>query len=65
MRKEFTRRIKEVIASKLKGGDVVKAIKCWAVSLLPYSGGVVRWTKNELANLNHKTRKLLTWRSLP
>ena len=39
---------------------MVKAISSWAVSLLRYSGGVVKWTKLQLMNLDRKTRKLLT-----
>ena len=39
---------------------VIKAINSWAVSLLWYSGGIVNWTKSELAELDRKTRKLFT-----
>ena len=38
---------------------MVRVINSWAVSLLRYSGGVVRCTKVELMNLDRKTRKLL------
>ena len=57
--KEYVGRVKKVIRSKLNGGNMVKAINSWAVSLLRYSGGVVKWTKLELMNLDRKTRKLL------
>ena len=57
--KEYVRRVKKVIRSKLNGGNMVRVINSWAVSLLRYSGGVVRWTKVELINLDRKTRKLL------
>ena len=57
--KEYVRRVKKVIRSKLNGGNMVRVINSWAVSLLRYSGGVVRWTKVELMNLDQKTRKLL------
>ena len=57
--KEYVRRVKKVIRSKLNGGNMVRVINSWAVSLLRYSGGVVRWTKVELMNLDRKTRKLL------
>ena len=57
--KEYERRVKKVIRSKLNGGNMVRVINSWAVSLLRYSGGVVRWTKVELMNLDRKTRKLL------
>ena len=57
--KEYVRRVKKVIRSKLNGGNMVRVINSWAVSLLRYSSGVVRWTKVELMNLDRKTRKLL------
>ena len=57
--KEYVRRVKKVIRSKLNGGNMVRVINSWAVSLLRYSGGVVSWTKVELMNLDRKTRKLL------
>ena len=57
--KEYVRRVKKVIRSKLNGGNMVRVINSWAVSLLRYSGGVVIWTKVELMNLDRKTRKLL------
>ena len=50
--KEYVRRVKKVIRSKLNGGNMVRVINSWAVSLLRYSGGVVRWTKVELMNLD-------------
>ena len=56
--KEYVRRVKKLIRSKLNG-NMVRVINSWAVSLLRYSGGVVRWTKVELMNLDRKTRQLL------
>ena len=39
---------------------MVNTINWWLVSLLRYSGGMVKWTKIELLNLDRKTRKVLT-----
>ena len=58
--KEYVGRVKKTLSSKLNAGNVVKAINSWAVSLLRYSGGIVKWTKSELAELDRKARKLLT-----
>ena len=58
--KEYVSRVKKVIRSKLNGGNMVNAINRWLVSLLRYSGGMVKWTKIELTKLDRKTRKLLT-----
>ena len=57
MKKEYIRRVKKTLSSKLNAGNVIKAINSWAVSLLRYSGGIVNWTKSELAELDRKTRK--------
>ena len=45
--------------SKLDGG-IIKAVNTWAVALLRYGGGVIRWTKNELQNIDGMTRKVIT-----
>ena len=60
MKKEFIRRVKKSLSSKLNAGNIIKAFNSWAVSLLRYSGGIVNWTKSELAELDRRTRKLLT-----
>ena len=60
MKKEYIRRVKKVLSSKLKAGNVTKAINSWAASLLRYSGRIVNWKKSELAELDRKTRQLLT-----
>ena len=58
--KEYRRRVKKVLGSKLNGGNAIKAINAWAVPVVRYSGGVVDWTVNELKEADRKTRKLLT-----
>ena len=60
MKKEYIRRVKKTLSSKQNAGNVIKAINSWDVSLLRYSGGIVNCTKSELAELDRKTRKLLT-----
>ena len=60
MKKEYIRRVKKTLSSKLNAGNIIKAINSWAVSLLRYSGRIVNWTKSELAELDRRTRKLLT-----
>ena len=32
----------------------------WAISLPRYSGGIIRWTKEELKRMDVKTRKIMT-----
>ena len=58
--KEYRRIVKKVLGSKLNGGNAIKAINAWAISVVRYSGGIVDWTVNELKEADRKTRKLLT-----
>ena len=44
----------------VKGGNIMRALNTWAVSLLRYSDEVISCTRRELMSLHGKTRKLLT-----
>ena len=46
--------------SKLNGGNLVRGVNTWAVSLLRYSAAFVSWSKSELQAIDRKTRKLFT-----
>ena len=58
--KEYIRRLRKVLKSKLNGGNLVRAVNTWAVSLLRYSATFVSWRKSELQAIGRKTRKLFT-----
>ena len=58
--KDYLRRVRRVAHSKLNGGNLIQAINTWAVSLVRYAGGIIEWTKQELRDLDRRTRKLLT-----
>ena len=58
--KEYLRRVKRAAHSKLSGGNLIQAINTWAVSLVRYAGGMIEWTKQELRDLDRRTRKLLS-----
>ena len=45
--------------SKLNGGNVIKAITTWAIPLIRYGAGIIDWTKNEIDEIDRKTRKML------
>ena len=55
--KEYFRRLK-VLKSTLNGGNLVKAVNTWSVSLLRYSKAYISWRKCELQTIDRKTRKL-------
>ena len=58
--KEYIRRLKKVLKSKLNGGNLVLGVKTWAVSLLRYSGAFVSCRKSELQAIDRKPRKFFT-----
>ena len=58
--KEYIRRLRKVLKSKLNGGNLVRGVNTWAVSLLRYSPAFVSWRKSELLATDRKTRKLFT-----
>ena len=58
--KEYIRRIRKVLKSKLNGGNLVHGVNTWVVSLLRYSAAFVIWRKSELQATNRKTRKFFT-----
>ena len=60
IRKEYISRVKAILKSKLNSGNMVKAINTWAVPVIRYSAGIVDWTKEDLENIDRKTRKLMT-----
>ena len=58
--KEYIRRLRKVLKSKLNGGNLVRGVNTWAVSLIKYSAAFVSWRKSELQAIDRKTRKLFT-----
>ena len=58
--KEYIRRLRKVLKSKLNGGNLVRGVNTWAVSLLRYSAAFVSWRKSELQAIDRKNRKLFT-----
>ena len=58
--KEYIRRLRKVLMSKLNGGNLVGGVNTWAVSLLRYSAAFVSWRKSKLQAIDRKTRKLFT-----
>ena len=57
---EYKRRLKLVLKSKLNGKNMVLAINTWAVSVLRYGAGILKWTTNELKNMDRKSRPIMT-----
>ena len=59
-RNEYFRRAKLILKSKLNGRNKVMALNTWAVSIVSYGAGILYWNKNELQEMDRKTRKFKT-----
>ena len=57
IKKEYIKRLKAILKSKLNFGNTVKPINTWAVPVIRYSAGIVDWKSSELPNVYRKTRK--------
>ena len=60
LKKEYIRRVRNILKSKLNGGNIISAINSKAVLISIYGTGIIKWTKNGLEELDRKTRKLMT-----
>ena len=58
--KEYKRRVRKVLETKLNGHNLIKAINTWAVAVVRYSAPFLDWNKDELLALDRRTRKLMT-----
>ena len=52
--------MKLLVKSELYAGNLVKGINTWAIGVVRYSAGVLDWTKDDLRQMDPKTRKMLT-----
>ena len=60
VKREYVRRVRAVLGSKLNGRNKIMGINTWAIALLRYGAGILDWRKEELRSLDRKTRKLMT-----
>ena len=58
--KEYIRKLRKVLRSKLNGGNLVRGINTQAVSLLRYLTAFVSWRESKLQAIDRKTRRLFT-----
>ena len=45
--REYYRRVKKILKSKLNGGNVINAINTRTVAIIRYGAGIIKWTKEE------------------
>ena len=60
IRKEYLRRTQKLLETKLSSRNLIKGINTWAVPLVRYSEPFLKWTRDELKQMDQRTRKLMT-----
>ena len=60
IKKEYLRRTRKLLATKLYSRNLIKGINTWVVPLVRYSGHFFKWTREELKEMDQRTRKLRT-----
>ena len=58
--KEYLRRTRKLLETKLNSRNLIKGINTWAVPRVRYSGTFLKWTRDELKQMDQRTRKLMT-----
>ena len=57
---EKWRKVESIMKSRLNGRNKIIATNTWAVPLMRYGAGIVKWTKSELDEIDRKIRKVMT-----
>ena len=60
IQKEYLRRTRKLLETILNCRNLIKGINTWAVPLVTYSGPFLKWTRDELKQMDQRIRKLMT-----
>ena len=60
IQKEYLRGTRKLLETKLSSRNLIKGINTWAVPLVRYSGPFLKWTRDELKQMDQRTGKLMT-----
>ena len=60
IQKEYLRRTRKLLETKLNWRNLIERINTCAVPLVRYSGPFLKWTRDELQQMDQRTRKLMT-----
>ena len=56
---KYLRRTRKLLVTKLNSRNFIKEINTWAVLLVRYSGSFLKWIRDELRQMDQRTRKLI------
>ena len=60
IQKEYLRRTKKLLETKLSSWNLIKGTNTWAVPLFRYSGHFLKLTRDELKQMDQRTRERMT-----
>lgn len=60
LKQKYVQRVTKLLNTKLNSRNLTVAINTWAVPILGYSFGIIKWSGTDLAELDRTTRRLLT-----
>ena len=60
IQKEYLWRTRALLETKLSCRNLINGINTWAVPLVRHSGPFLKWTRDELKQMDQRTRKLMT-----
>ena len=60
IQKEYFRRTRKLLETKLSSRNLIKGINTWAVPFVRYSVPFLKWTREELRQMDQRTRKVMT-----
>ena len=60
IKKEYLRKTRKLLETKLSGRNLIKGINTWAVALIWYLRPFLKWTSKEIKQMDQRTRKLIT-----
>ena len=60
IQKEYLRRTRKLLETKLYNRNLIKGINTWVLPLVRYSGPFLKWSRDELRQMDQRTRKLMT-----
>ena len=56
-KKEYSRRTRKLIETKLYIRNLIKGIINWTVPVVRYSGPFLKWTRDEIKQMNQRTKE--------
>ena len=57
--REYLRRLRLILRSKLNGRNKIMAVNTWAASVMRYGARILKWNTDELKNLDRRNRNFM------